>query len=181
MPSVPCEKRAVHPLRLYAVLLGGKAPGARVEVHDVVFVVASSFDEARPQLRGLWFGDKKHVHVDAWLELNSCDGYAISVVPAHDGAPPGPKLFFVNVGSYPPGRFEEAHSYLFVVGLDEGRVKQKAIAMVPKEHRQRHKDNLFAVEDVLAVEVPGFVVQLAPLDDDAFCGPNTMEAKYIKL
>jgi len=167
--------------KLYAVLLGGKARGAHVEVHDVVFVVAPSFEAACPGLRDLWFGERRSVHVDAWVELAACDGHRITVVPREGLVrPPSPaKLFFVNVGSYPPGRFEEAHTYLFLVGQDASEVKARALRQVSREHAQRHRDNLEDVDDVLEVQVPHVALHLEPTDEPLPANP--MQARYRKL
>ena len=45
-------------LKLFAVLLGGKAPGAHVEVHDLVFVVGKDLPSLYPLLKEKWFGTK---------------------------------------------------------------------------------------------------------------------------
>lgn len=56
--------------KLFAVYLGGKAKGARIEVHDLVFVIAKDVKSAVPQLKNLWFGDKSSAHVDNLIDVN---------------------------------------------------------------------------------------------------------------
>ena len=41
---------------LFVVMLGGKHPRAKIEVHDVVFAIADSLEATYPQLRQGWFG-----------------------------------------------------------------------------------------------------------------------------
>ena len=39
--------------------VGGTAPGANIELHDVQFAAADRPEEAYPLLREKWFGDKR--------------------------------------------------------------------------------------------------------------------------
>ena len=41
---------------LYLVVLGGKAPNANVELHDVRWVIGSNIEETFESLRNNWFG-----------------------------------------------------------------------------------------------------------------------------
>ena len=71
---------------LYVVMLGGRHPGAKIEVHDVVFALADTFEQAYPQLRQAWFGSPKGLHIDSWLEVHGVDGQRIELRP-HAPAP----------------------------------------------------------------------------------------------
>ena len=57
-------------LKLFAVVLGGRADGCNTELHDVVFVVGKSLEESYPQLIDKWFGNKKRLHIDSSIELD---------------------------------------------------------------------------------------------------------------
>lgn len=58
--------------------VGGTAPGANIELHDVQFAAADRPDEAYPLLREKWFGDKRKVHVDGYARIDWADGYDVS-------------------------------------------------------------------------------------------------------
>ena len=151
-------------LKLFAVLLGGSARGAMVELHDMTFVAAPTIEAAYPQLKEKWFGTRSSCHVDSWMELNQIDGYDVTLVPEAQATPPlpgSPQLFFVNVGSYPKGRLEESHTYLFLVGNDAKAVKNRATKLGPDGHFLPHKDNLEIVDQIIAVDsVSGYRIRL---------------------
>ena len=58
---------------LFVVMLGGKHPRARIEVHDVVFAVADTLEATYPQLRDAWFGSPKGVHIDSWMAVDGVE------------------------------------------------------------------------------------------------------------
>jgi hypothetical protein len=65
--------------RLYAVYLGGDpAPGRLSEDHEVVLVVAGDLAEARRRARAKW-GGATRPHVDAVLEVDVVDGFAVTL------------------------------------------------------------------------------------------------------
>src|SRR5580698_1108304 len=110
--------------KLFAVYLGGRAPKCNTELHDVVFVVGTSIETTYEQLMEKWFGEPLRLHIDSWVELNHVDGYRVSL-----GKQPSTgeeKLYFINLGAYRPGEFTELHANAFLVGRDEGEVKQRA-------------------------------------------------------
>jgi hypothetical protein len=96
--------------RLFAVTLGGRAPKANTELHDVVFVTGSTIDDTYTQLLDKWFGNPVGLHLDSWLELDVVDGWRISLSPTADAG--GQKLFFVNLGAYDEN-FTELHANAF--------------------------------------------------------------------
>ena len=102
---------------LFAVLMGGKHPKAKIEVHDVVFAVADRLDQTYDQLRASWFGSPHSAHIDAWMEVEGVDGYCIEW-SSEKPAPDEQRLYFLNFGGYEDGIFGEAHRYMFVVASD---------------------------------------------------------------
>ena len=62
---------------LFVVMLGGKHPRAKIEVHDVVFAAAHTLEATYPQLRDGWFGSAKGLHVDAWMAVDGVDGWKV--------------------------------------------------------------------------------------------------------
>ena len=43
-------------MKLFAVMLGGTAPGANTELHDAVFAVGDTIESTYEQLMRQWFG-----------------------------------------------------------------------------------------------------------------------------
>jgi hypothetical protein len=80
---------------LFAAFLGGPIAGGRMgEDHEVVFVVASSADEAKRLAKGKWGGEGR-AHVDAVQRIDAVDGHEISV----------------STSAHPSGDRVELHSY----------------------------------------------------------------------
>lgn len=146
-------------VRLFALMLGGRATGCHIELHDVVFAVGESFEALKPDLRALWFGDRQQVHVDAWAELSQVDGYRVQL--SREPGRPGPKLWFINIGGYQPGEFAEQHAYAFIAAASKTEVKQQARARLLPGRQEWHKDDLFEIDDCLAIDqVSGWHVEL---------------------
>ncbi len=92
---------------LFVVMLGGKHPRAKIEVHDVQFVVADSLEAAYPQLREGWFGSPAGLHIDSWMRVDGIEDYRLelsALAPAADA----PRLYFINLGGYEAATFGEA-------------------------------------------------------------------------
>jgi len=71
-------------MHLYAALLGGPVASGRMgEDHEVVFVVASSPEEAKKLAKAKWSGDGRG-HVDATQRIDAIDGHAVTVTPTAD-------------------------------------------------------------------------------------------------
>ena len=84
-----------QPLQLYMVMLGGSAPRATVELHDVVFAVGTDLKSLYGQLREAWFGDRAGLHIDAWQVIAGVDGWRVRLDETMPD-PAAPKLFFVS-------------------------------------------------------------------------------------
>jgi Domain of Unknown Function (DUF1543) len=73
-------------MHLYAALLGGPVAAGRMgEDHEIVFVVASTPEEAKVLAKAKWTGAGRG-HVDAVERLEAIDGYRISVTRSEDAA-----------------------------------------------------------------------------------------------
>lgn len=147
---------------LFVVMLGGKHPRARIEVHDVVFTVASNLQAAYPQLRQQWFGSPKGLHVDSWLEVEGVDGYCVEWSDQQPGAGE-PRLYFINLGGYEPGAFGEAHHYLLLVAESPRQAKAKGKGHMLRHWSQGHTDAVMDIDDCIAIDqVEGRYVRLVP-------------------
>lgn len=64
--------------KLYAVFFGGKIRKENlIEDHQIVFIVASTDEEARSLAKEKW--DASDIHIDGTQILNSVDGYNIKL------------------------------------------------------------------------------------------------------
>ncbi len=64
---------------LFLVVLGGRALGCHIELHDVRFVAGPGIEAILPELRRQWFGRREGLHLDSYLEVRAVDGYAVSL------------------------------------------------------------------------------------------------------
>lgn len=139
---------------LFVVMLGGRHSGAKIEVHDVAFVIADSLEACYPQLRQGWFGSQKGLHIDSWLEVDGVDGYRVTFSDLQP-APGEPRLFFINLGGYEPGQFGEAHQYLLVVARDAAHARELGKRRMSADWDKPHTDALLDVDDCIALDQVG--------------------------
>jgi len=144
---------------LYAVLLGGRAPGCRVELHDVAFAVGDGLPSLYPQLLAQWFGDPVGLHLDAWQALDRVDGFRIELKQERPSSKA--RLYFVNIGGYAPGEFLEQHAYAFLVADSKAAAKQQARSTLLPGREEVHKDDLYDIDDCVCLDqVSGWHVHL---------------------
>lgn len=94
-------------LKLYKVLLGCTPKGRLTEQHDIFFGIGTSIEELIPDMYTFW-PDSGRLHVDSWREVTHVGEYAITITSKQDSNI-AEKLFFINLGGYKPGDFEEYH------------------------------------------------------------------------
>jgi hypothetical protein len=154
---------------LFLVILGGRAPGCLVELHDVRFVAGQTIEACLPELRRQWFGTPESLHLDAFMVVKAIDGWSVSLVetPPEDRAE---KLWFVNLGAYRRDTLAELHHVGLVVAGTAREAKDEALRRWLPDTLELHRDDLHAVDDCLALE------RLSPASD-APAGP----AWYVRL
>ena len=136
---------------LFVVMLGGKHPRAKIEVHDVVFAIADSLEATYPQLRQGWFGNPAGLHIDAWMRVDGVESWKVELSPLAP-LPGSPRLYFINLGGYEANTFGEAHHYLLVVAQDKNQAKSRAKQHMLKHWQQAHTDALLDVDDCLPID-----------------------------
>lgn len=115
--------------KLYMVLLGCRPKGRNTEQHDVMFYIGNNIKESIPFILAFWPEAKGNAHIDAWREVTHVDGFDIHILPKlsswEEVLAPSEKIFFINLGGYLPGLFDELHhKALFVAKNKEEAVKQ---------------------------------------------------------
>jgi len=123
-------------LKLFMVLIGCKPPVRNTEQHDIFFGIGENLQQLIPDIISFWPEAKSKIHLDAWCQLSQAGGYDIKIYAREQmpAEPVSPKLFFINLGGYKPGEFEEFHYKIVVVGKDKG----DAIAQAKKTAFFRH-------------------------------------------
>lgn len=170
---------------LYMILLGCRPGGRYTEQHDVFFCIADSLEAAKPAMQAFWPGSGK-LHIDAWRTVTSVDGFTIELKEraSEEQAEQEFKLYFVNLGGYKPGVFEEFHYKMLVVARD----KAGAIAAAKKTAFYQHTgfkgadshiddkygidvDDIEAIEDILpAADRERFTIRIhkaSHMEEDA--------------
>lgn len=110
--------------QLFIVYLGGNAPKANIELHDVQFVIGNTIEDTYEQLRQNWFGTVKGLHLDSYKALKGADGYQISIQDRPQNF--NKKLYFVNLGGYDESKLNELHEFALFVATDKTEAKEKA-------------------------------------------------------
>ncbi len=160
-------------MKLFMVYLGGTAPGANIEVHDIRFVVGNSMPDTYEQLRAAWYGEPKGLHLDSYVHIHNIDGYQIKLVKNPVKQPE--KLYFVNFGGYYPTKLAEQHEFMLCVATSAASAKAKAKALLLTDTQSPHKDDLLELDDCFCVDnVNGYYIELVagghsqPLQPDWF-------------
>ncbi|MFQ6538694.1 MULTISPECIES: DUF1543 domain-containing protein [Aphanothece] len=151
MGSRPCPERPPGaPAELFLVVLGGRVPGCNLELHDVRFVAGATIEATLPLLRRQWFGSRRGLHIDSYVAVRHVDGYRVELRPERWAG--AERLYFVNLGGYDPGQLAEQHRF----GLEVAPSPQAAVVQAKRrwqaQVRQRHRDDLVAVDDCLTVD-----------------------------
>lgn len=148
-------------MKLFMVYLGGTAPGANIELHDVRFVVGETIADTYEQLRAQWFGEVKGLHLDSYLELTAIDGYQLKLVTERPEQQQ--QLYFVNFGGYYPGKIAEQHDFMLCVASSAAASKARAKKMLLTDADSQHKDDLLELDNCLPLDsVNGYYIALLP-------------------
>lgn len=151
-------------LKLYAVLLGGRAKGCNIELHDVVFVLGHSLEELYPQLVNKWFGGiPKSLHIDSSVELNYVDGHEVVICHQNNKPAESKTLYFANFGGYKPGFFGEIHEVNFYVANSRIEALARAKNDLCVGTHQQHSDDHLNVDDLIAIDsIDNISISLKP-------------------
>lgn len=170
----------MKPLKLFMLMLGCTPKGRNTEQHDVYFTLASSIADTVPGILDFWPEANGKIHIDAWREVTQLDDMGVEVVlrdhnQAYPGVPPF-KLFFINLGGYKAGEFDEFHYKLLLAAPDKASaIKQAKDTAFYKHTRfkgaESHIDDKFGVDvddiyeidDILPAHTKEkYAIQLSP-------------------
>ncbi|MCW3093742.1 MAG: hypothetical protein JWP81_4811 [Ferruginibacter sp.] len=116
-------------LKLYMILLGCTPPGRNTEQHDIFFSIGRQLKDLVPEMISFWPEAAGRIHIDAWREVTLVGNYEVNIVekgteikePAADT-----KLFFINLGGYKAGEFDEFHYKMLVAARGKGEAIMEA-------------------------------------------------------
>ncbi len=113
---------------LYMIQLGGRPKGRLIEQHDIFFGVANTVNELITDINNHWPEVKNKWHIDSYRAITKVDDYAIKLVESSNQVENNHalKLFFINLGGYQQGSFEEFHYKLLIVAANQAEAIKQA-------------------------------------------------------
>lgn len=134
------------------------------------------------------------VHIDAWMKVEYAGNYEVRIAPLNSTTTQdNRKLYFVNLGGYKEGEFEEFHKKLFVVATGVTDVMAQlrshpfmkeytpqALGTKAKAHFDDKHELTFDADDIICVEdiVSNYKLVLEPTTQP---GSNENVIGYIPL
>ncbi|MEC5158311.1 DUF1543 domain-containing protein [Chryseobacterium sp. MP_3.2] len=101
-------------MKLFYILLGAEPKNRNIEQHDVFFGIAENLKDLVPAMKNFWPEANGKIHIDCYQEVKFVDGYELKIVEKN-GDEKENHIYFINLGGYKPGIFEEFHAkYLMV-------------------------------------------------------------------
>ena len=133
-------------LTLFMVQLGGRPKGRLIEQHDIFFGIANQVSELVDDINQYWPEVKNKWHIDSYRAISKVDNYAIKLVESSSQAESANdlKLFFINLGGYQRGSFEEFHYKLLIIASSQAdAIKQAKQSEFYKAFTYKDKDSPF--------------------------------------
>jgi hypothetical protein len=113
--------------KLFMVLIGCKPKGRHTEQHDIFFGIAPSMKELVPQIIAFWPEAEGDLHIDGWREVTQVGGLDVQILERGAAEYPSKhKLFFINLGGYKKGEFEEFHYKMLVAATEKADAIKEA-------------------------------------------------------
>lgn len=147
-------------LTLYMVQLGGRPKGRLIEQHDIFFGVASQVSGLIADINEHWPEVKNKWHIDSYRAITKVGNYAIKLIESSEQveADTDLKLFFINLGGYQQGSFEEFHYKLLIVAPNQAdAIKQAKKSDFYKQFTLKDETSPFNaashIDDKFAVDI----------------------------
>lgn len=96
-------------------MLGCRPDNRTTEQHDMFFGIAEKVEDLKPAMKRFWPEGKHNLHIDVWREITHVDGNEVLIDGPEEGSG---QLFFVNLGGYQRGVFDELHLKLLIAAPD---------------------------------------------------------------
>lgn len=113
---------------LYMVQLGGRPKGRLIEQHDIFFGVANQLHELIADINSHWPEVKNKWHIDSYRAITKVGDYSVKLLESNEQVENSSdlKLFFINLGGYQQGSFEEFHYKLLIVATSQADAIKQA-------------------------------------------------------
>jgi hypothetical protein len=179
-------------MKLFYVILGATPPGRNIEQHDVFFGIAENLRDLVPDMKDFWKEADGKIHIDCHQEVKFADGYEVKIVEKTDQASEN-QLYFINLGGYKRGFFEEFHEQHLMVGQSMGEIVKRvkdtefyktmgfegAVSHVDDKHGV-DIDDIFNVNDILPQKMKekySIILEKSNAEDQK----NPMGLGYLKI
>lgn len=142
--------------KLFMVLLGCKPDGRHTEQHDIFFGIANTLKELVPAMRKFWPEANGKIHIDAYRVVSHVDGFDVEIVERTvSKKESSQQLFFINLGGYQEGVFEELHYKMLLLANDkDAAVRNAKKSSFFKSYITPHIDDKYGVDvdDIFDIE-----------------------------
>ncbi|PWK14679.1 uncharacterized protein DUF1543 [Psychrobacter immobilis] len=131
---------------LFMVQLGGRPKGRLIEQHDIFFGVANQVSELVDDINHHWPEVNNKWHIDSYRAITKVGNHTVKSIESNNQTANdnGLKLFFINLGGYQQGSFEEFHHKLLIVAATQAEaIKQAKQSTFYKEFTFKDKDSPF--------------------------------------
>lgn len=133
---------------LFMISIGGSTKKSNVEVHDILFISAPTFESTYEIIRKAWYGTKESLHIDSYKVLKEIDGYNVELSKTKSLL----KMYFVVYGGHEEYDFTESHKLEFVVAKSIIEAKEIAQEQIKSSDKMNHVDSVCDVQKVLLGE-----------------------------
>ena len=180
------------------VLLGSKAPGRLTEQHDTFFGIAENLQSLVTAMKEFWPEAANSLHIDAWTNIKYVQPFTIHAIAR--STPKAieekrEKLFFINLGGYKKGEFEEYHYKCLIVAADKSGAIQKSKETAFYRHTgfdgaSSHVDDkygvdvddIYDIEDILPDQMKElYRLQILATDNRDLLLEDELNIGYLKL
>ena len=148
-------------MKLFYIILGATPPGRNTEQHDIFFGIAENLKDLIPDMKKFWIEAKGKIHIDAYKEVQFVDGFEVKIVEKNSELIDN-HIFFINLGGYKRGQFEELHEQILMVDQSMSKIIRRvkktefyktmgfpeAVSHIDDKHGV-DIDDIFKVTDIL--------------------------------
>jgi len=131
---------------LFMVQLGGRPKGRLIEQHDILFGVANQVSELIDDINNHWPEVNNKWHIDSYRAITKVGNHTVKLIESDNQAANDNvlKLFFINLGGYQQGSFEEFHHKLLIVAATQAEaIKQAKQSEFYQQFTYKDKDTPF--------------------------------------
>ncbi len=148
------------------ILLGCRPEGRNIEQHDIFFGVAKELRDLIPEIKAFW-KNSGSIHIDGYKTVTNVNGHQIYITEKTVSKANSNNLFFINLGGYKPGEFDEFHYKILSISKDKNEAIKEAKKTAFFQHTGFGKkasahiddkygidvDDIYSIEEILSPEM----------------------------